>query len=223
MRAARAVEPKQGNLDLLGRRVDVEDPPRRSGSRARSGRVSRSARNRAFDDFEVRRVEPIAERGRPVLVLEVERKSTRICRRQALDLIRGRDSAPCRESSGRTVELRLVTSSGSSQMTSESWWTISGRKVVVEVFLEDSPHEIDGLVQRVHARVRIKFGPERVEHLISRAAKSGRVSRRASSASTAGECSSRESPSAPTDDGHSPEVLDVDSRRQAPRKAASEF
>ena len=50
---------------------------------------------------------------------------------------------------------------------------ISRRKIVVEVFLEHSPHEVHRLIQRVHCEIRFKVGPKCVEHLVARAGEVG--------------------------------------------------
>ena len=58
-------------------------------------------------------------------------------------------------------------------------------KVVVEVLLEDPPHEVDRLIERIDREVGLKVRPERIEDLIRVHEKSGRVSRSARSAKDA--------------------------------------
>ena len=70
------VEPKQRDLDLFSRRINIQDSPGHPDATVEVPGL-RVVVHRAFDDLQERGMEPISIRTRPLLILEVKCESAR--------------------------------------------------------------------------------------------------------------------------------------------------
>ena len=129
--------------------------------------VSMSLANSAFDDFEEGRMEPVSVWSRPLLVLEVERKSAGIQSDQFGHLIRAGYRRQRLEESPT-----LVAATGDQVAIQPDqirvMVQVAGRQVVDVLLLKDTAEEIDGLVERIDGIERIEIGPQRIENLVAR-------------------------------------------------------
>ena len=73
MRPARSVQPEQRHLDMFRAWIDVQHASGQADSAVEVPSFDVVVQG-SLDDFQVRRVEPVAVRSRPFLVLEVERE-----------------------------------------------------------------------------------------------------------------------------------------------------